>query len=101
MSPTDLDNDEKKAGPNAAAQPSSAPEPETFIPTGNEIVDFLEAKNMEPMDPVAVKKSERLAIGANLVFFFIAIILVPFTLFGTKYIYGRSFFTGWVVVSFI
>lgn len=56
---------------------------------------------MEPMDPHLVQKSERLAIGANLIFFCIAIILVPFTLFGTKYIYGRSFFTGWVVVSFI
>ena len=91
---------EEKAGPEAA-QPPSAPEPEAIVPTGNEIVDFLEAKNMEPMDPVAVKKGERLAIGANLIFFFVAIILVPFTLFGTKYIYSRAFFTGWVVVSFI
>ncbi|EMC94205.1 hypothetical protein BAUCODRAFT_94392 [Baudoinia panamericana UAMH 10762] len=94
-------DDDDKTGPPASAQPEAAPEPESFVPTGNELVDFLEARNMEPMDPVAVKEGERLAIGANLVFFFVAIILVPFTLFGTKYIYGRSFFTGWVVVSFI
>lgn len=93
--------DGEKAGPGKDAQPLSAPEPEAIVPTGNEIVDYFEAKNMEPMDPVAVKKAERLAIGANLVFFFIAIILVPFTLFGTRYIYSKSFFTGWVVVSFI
>lgn len=52
------------------------------------------------MDPIVVKKSEHLAIGATLVFFFVAIILAPFTLFGTGYIYDRAFFTGWVVVSF-
>ncbi|KAK5170562.1 urea permease [Saxophila tyrrhenica] len=98
VSPAD---DEKKAGPAAENQPPSAPAPETHVPTGNEIVDFLEAKQMEPMDPVAVKKSERLAVGANIVFGAVAIILVPFTLFGTGYIYSRSFFTGWVVMSFI
>ena len=47
------------------------------------------------------RKGERLAVGANLAFFFIAIILVPFTLFGTRYVYSLSFFTGWIVVSFI
>lgn len=93
--------DQEKAGPPAEAQPKSSPEPDTIVPTGNEIVDFLEAKYMEPMDPAAVKKAERLAIGANLIFGLVAIILVPFTLFGTGYIYSRSFFTGWVVVSFI
>jgi urea-proton symporter len=82
-------------------EPRSDSQPEAVIPTGNEIVDFLEAKQMEPMDPVAVKKGERLAIGANVVFGTVAIILVPFTLFGTGYIYERSFFRGWVVVSFI
>ena len=82
-------------------QPPSGPEPETFVPTGNDVVDFLEAKNIEPMDPVLVKKGERLAIGANLIFLCFAIILVPFTLFGTSYIYSKPFFVGWVVVSFI
>lgn len=82
-------------------RPVTAPEPESIVPTGNELVDFLESKQTEPMDPVEVKKSERLAIGANLVFFAVAIILVPFTLFGTGYVYNRAYFTGWVVVSFI
>ncbi|KAK4542497.1 hypothetical protein LTR36_006749 [Oleoguttula mirabilis] len=99
-SPAELATDGEKRSPGGAAQPASAPEPESYVPTGNDIVDFLERKNMEPMDPVAVKKAERLAIGANLVFFFIAIILVPFTLFGSRYIYSKAFFTGWVVVSF-
>lgn len=92
---------EKSGLPAAEKQPKSAVAPESYVPTGNEVVDFLEAKQMEPMDPVEVKKCERLAIGANVVFGAIAIILVPFTLFGTGYIYSRSFFTGWVVVSFI
>jgi Na+/proline symporter len=84
-----------------ADQPKSAPEPTSLVPTGNEIVDYLESKQIEPMDPIAVKKGERLARIFNLVFFAIAIILVPFTLFGTGYIYNRAFFTGWIVVSFI
>lgn len=81
--------DDEKAGSEPSTEPKSAPEPESFVPTGNEIVDFLEAKQIVPMDPVAVKKGERLAIGANLVFLLVAIILVPFTLFGTGYIYVR------------
>jgi len=88
-------------GEKAEASPTTRPEPESFVPTGNEIVDFLEAQNMEPLDPVAVKKAERLAIGANLVFLLVAVVLVPFTLFGTGYIYNKAFFTGWIVVSFI
>ena len=83
--------------PQAQAQA----QPETFIPTGNELVDYLESKHIEPMDSILVKKAERLAWGANIVFLTVAVLLVPFTLFGTEYIYSRSFFTGWVVVSFI
>jgi hypothetical protein len=64
----------------------SASKPESFVPTGNELVDYLETEHMEPIDPVLAKKGERLAIGANLVFTAIAMILVPFTLFGTGYI---------------
>lgn len=67
----------------------------------NELVDFLESHDIEPMDPVLVKKGERLAWIANGIFFFGAVILVPFSLFGSGYLYSRSFFTGWVVVSFI
>lgn len=93
--------DAEKAPLPAESEPRSASHPEALVPTGNQIVDFLEAKQMEPMDPVAVKKSERLAIGANALFLSIAVFLVPFTLFGTKYIFGRPFFYGWVVVSFI
>lgn len=61
-------------------------QPETSVPTDNELVDFLEASHMEPMDPVLAKKGMRLAVGANLIFVGIAVILVPFTLFGTGYI---------------
>ncbi|KAJ6115935.1 solute symporter family transporter [Penicillium sp. IBT 18751x] len=67
----------------------------------NELVDYLESNNTEPMDPIQAKKAERLAWMATGIFFFGAVILVPFTLFGTSYVYSKSFFTGWVVVSFI
>ena len=82
-------------------EPASAPGPETIAPTGNDIVDFLEAKQIEPLDPALVKKGERLATIFNFIFFAVAVILVPFTLFGTAYIFSKPFFRGWVIVSFI
>ncbi|KAI9761817.1 MAG: hypothetical protein M4579_000756 [Chaenotheca gracillima] len=82
-------------------EPLSSTAPETVVPTGNEMVDFLESKQIEPMDPVEVKKAERLAIIFNVVFLCVAMLLVPFSLFGTQYVYSKSFFTGWCVVSFL
>ncbi|KAH2980309.1 hypothetical protein KXW58_002868 [Aspergillus fumigatus] len=73
----------------------------TSAPAKNDIVEFLQDEHIEPMDPVLVRKAERLAQGASLVFILIAVILVPFTLFGTSYVYSKPFFTGWVVVSLI
>ncbi|GCB21754.1 urea active transporter [Aspergillus awamori] len=67
----------------------------------NDIIEYLETETIEPMDPTLVKKAERFAWTANAIFIAIAVILVPFTLFGTRYVYNREFFTGWVVVSFI
>lgn len=91
--------DPEKRGP--ADDPTSAPEPESCIPTGNQIVDFLESRQMAPMDGAEVRKSERLARIFNVAFALIAIVLVPFALFGTRYVFDRAFFTGWVVVSFV
>ena len=65
---------------------ASNPAPTTFVPTGNDMVDYLESSFMEPMDPEEVRKSTKLATWANIVFVLVAIILVPFTLFGTSYI---------------
>ncbi|KAF2086670.1 Na+/solute symporter [Saccharata proteae CBS 121410] len=90
--------------PSPLADESTVPKdtnPESFVPTGNELVDYLEMQQMEPMDPVLVRKGERLAGTANIVFVLVAMILVPFTLFGTRYIYNKAFFTGWITVSFI
>lgn len=74
---------------------------EVATPKMNELVEYLNSNHIEPMDPVLARKSERIAWVANGIFFFGAVILVPFTLFGTSYIYSKTFFTGWVVVSFI
>lgn len=107
--PSHDDNDtspppEKPSGktvPSEPNQPTTSPSPTSPIPTGNEIIDYLTTAQTRPMDPALVKKGERLAITANALFFALAIILVPFTLFGTNYIYSRAFFTGWCVVSFL
>lgn len=72
------------------------------VPTSrNELIDYLESSTIEPMDPKLARKGTRIAIIANIIFFVGAVILVPFTLFGTSYVYSKPFFTGWVVVSFI
>lgn len=55
-------------------------------PTGNEVVDFLEDEHFEPLDPVLAREGMRLAKTANVIFASIALILVPFTLYGTRYI---------------
>lgn len=62
-------------------------------PTGNEVVDFLEDEHFEPLDPVLAREGMRLAKAANIIFASIALILVPFTLYGTRYICKLSFHT--------
>lgn len=83
------------------AEPPSNPFPDTLIKTGNEIVDFLEASHTEPMDPAEVKRATRLAVGFNILFLVVAILFVPFLLFGGEWIFPRKMFVGWCVVSFI
>lgn len=64
--------------------------------TGNEMVDYLENTNMQPLDPVLVKKGLRLAWAANIVFFSVGICIVPFSLFGSGWVFNKPFFEGWV-----
>ncbi|CZT24017.1 probable solute symporter family transporter [Ramularia collo-cygni] len=88
---------EKKPVGEEKLQPGEPPSP-----TDDDIVGSLDtAENTQPMDSQEVKKGEKLAWTANIIFISMAVILVPFTLFGTGYVYSKSFFTGWVVVSFI
>lgn len=101
-------SDTEKAEPKAATptgdiekQPPSDPAPETIVPTGNAIVDFLEASYSRPMDPQAAQRATKLAYIFNILYWVIALILVPFTFFGTEWEFSKAGFTGWCVVSFI
>ncbi|CAG8026841.1 unnamed protein product [Penicillium olsonii] len=94
-SPPDLMHQVVKAGEKVTVPLAGESAPR------NELIDYLESTEVEPMDPVLAKKGERIAWVANGMFFFGAVVLVPFTLFGSGYIYSRAFFTGWVVVAFI
>ena len=82
-------------------QPASDPTPDTAVPTGNAVVDFLEASHTAPMDREEARKANRLASGFNIIYWTVALILVPFTLFGTEWRFSRAGFTGWCVVSFM
>lgn len=82
-------------------QPASDPAPETVVPTGNAIVDFLEASYSQPMDAEQARVATRLAYGFNIAYWTVAMILVPFAFFGTEWEFSRAGFVGWCVVSFI
>lgn len=81
-------------------EPPSDPAPDTIVKTGNEIVDFLETSHITAMDPAEVKKATRLAVGFNILFLSVAILFVPFLLFGGEWVFSRNAFKGWCVVSF-
>ena len=82
-------------------EPSSSTAPEAFVPTGNALVDYLETQHVVPLDNKVARNTERFGWAFNTVYGLIAIILVPFSLFGTGYLFSVRFFTGWVVVSFM
>ncbi|KAI0125333.1 urea active transporter 1 [Xylariales sp. AK1849] len=84
-----------------AKEPASEPLPDTVVPTGNAIVDFLEVSHIEPMSPEDMRKATVLAKYFNLAYWLIAIFLVPFTLFGTQWEFTLAGFKGFCVVSFI
>ena len=98
---TDEDAKTPSSTDEKVSEKGSSAQPETIAPTSNPIVDFLEASHIVPMDPAEVKRSTRLAVGFNLLFLVIAILVVPFSFFGDGFIFGRKAFTGWVVVSFM
>jgi Na+/proline symporter len=82
-------------------EPSTPPRPEALVKTGNEIVDFLEASHIEPMNPAEFKRATRLAVSFNILFLCVAILFVPFLLFGGEWIFSENAFVGWCVVSFL
>ncbi|KAI0475764.1 solute symporter family transporter [Xylariaceae sp. FL0804] len=84
--------------------PPSDPTPDPVVPTGNTVVDFLSATHHHadptPMSPDDVRRATRLAQGFNLAYWAVAIVLVPFALFGTAWEFSRAGFRAWCVVSF-
>lgn len=71
-------------------------------PTGNAVVDFLEASSCaQPMSAREARRATKLAYGFNIAYWVVAMILVPFTLFGSEWGFSRAGFTGWCVVSFV
>lgn len=75
--------------------------PEARNSTGNDIVDYLTTNHIEPLDFKAYRRARRLAYWSCAVFVVFAIVLFPFTFYGTGYIFTKAAFTGWVVISLI
>ena len=53
------------------------------------------------MDPAEVKRSTRMAVGFNVLFLVVAILLVPCLNFGGQGVFLKKAFGRWCVVSFI
>lgn len=83
------------------AERATETSPSTAAPTGNDVVDYLLTNHIEPLDFKSYHKARRLAYSACAVFFVVAMVLFPFTFYGTGYIFTKAAFTGWVVVSII
>jgi hypothetical protein len=67
----------------------------------NGLVEFLEGNYTEPMDEEAVRKATRLVVWFDGTYTLIAVLLVPFALYGSSWIFTRAGFKAWCVVSFI
>ncbi|KAH8681880.1 hypothetical protein BX600DRAFT_375571, partial [Xylariales sp. PMI_506] len=52
-------------------------------------------------DPPALARASRYAKIVSVVLILIFLIIIPFSLYGTGYIFSRGFFTGWTVVAFL
>ena len=98
---TTTDTEAKSAAPEMTQASSVVSDTASPKPTGNEIVDFLNANHIEPLDMVAYKKAEKLAIWCCSVFFALAIVAFPVGFIGSGYIFSKAAFEGWVVVSLI
>lgn len=100
-----IENSQEKKGMDEKGDienaPSHSPMPEMLVKTGNDIVDFLEASHIEPMNPAELKRATRLAIGFNVLFLCVAILFVPFLLFGGEWIFSQNAFVGWCAMSFL
>lgn len=90
-------------------EPTSPTEKRGSIPSGPDDIspthilpdDLITTHEIMPLSPAEIEKATRLAIYFNLIFLLIAILLVPFTFFGTEWVFTRDGFTGYCVVSFI
>jgi Na+/proline symporter len=91
---------ESKAVDNQEVTPTVASS-EPMASTGNEAVDFLLSNHIEPLNLELYARARRLAIWACSVFFVFAMVLFPFTFYGTAFIFTKAAFTGWIVISLI
>jgi hypothetical protein len=87
--------------PPAGKESVGESNPMAMQSTANGLVEFLETSYNEPMDPAAVRSATRLAVSFNALFVVVVVILVPFSLFGSSWIFSRAGFRGWCVVSFL
>ena len=71
------------------------------VATGNALTDYLSTSYAAPLDKAVAKRLKTFGWAFNIAYCLIAIILVPFALFGTGYLFDVQFFTGWIVVSFL
>jgi hypothetical protein len=86
------DSGEKNVATESATQPAA---------TATELPPHLAPTLEEQDDPQTLRRAFKLACISAFILTFILDFLLPMPMFFSEYIFSKSFFTGWVVVSFI
>ncbi|KAF2497759.1 solute symporter family transporter [Lophium mytilinum] len=95
--------DEKAVEATTTADPRAEPHKVLKSSMAEAIKPVLEepAVPMCALTPEEVRSQKRLALIALIVGTLGFMIILPFTLYGTGYVFSRGFFTGYVVIAFI
>lgn len=93
----------EKSVETTSPDPRSAPHKALKSSMADDIIPVFEEPPvpMCALTPEEVRSQKRLALIALIVGTLCFMIILPFTLYGTGYVFSRGFFTGYVVVAFI
>ena len=69
--------------------------------TNEQLAQQFKMERLSPEDEISLRKGTRQGILTAGILFAIFVILWPLPMYGTRYVFSRNFFRGWVVVTFL